>query len=240
METVLHNNLASPYVHAELPGIIFSAQFWTDLSTLISVVKPIAIAISKFEGDSCISNVYKTWKSLEDLYGPLTPSTIPENIKSFVRVKLNERWNLMQDPIHTLSYLFDPRSHDDTLDELFRRNGISVIKKLVDKSRQSWLETAYLAFRLKAFPYDELPGEPVTPDTCPIMYWKHLSDSNQAKDLAAIALTLLQFPQSSASVERSFSAVRRVHTWQRASLGREKLAKMIYVYFNCAALRGIN
>jgi len=57
------------------------------------------------------------------------------------------------------------------------------------------------------------------------------------KTLASIALPLLQFPQSSAAVERSFGALQRVHTWQRGSLGREKLAKMIYIYVNCSALR---
>ena len=90
-------------------------------------------------------------------------------------------------------------------------------------------------FRRKEYPYDEEVHE----DSNPIVYWKHLSDATEAKELSEIALSLLQFPQSSASVERSFSALRRVHTWQRASLGREKLSKMVYVYVNSAALRQV-
>jgi len=85
------------------------------------------------------------------------------------------------------------------------------------------------------FPYDEA----VSADADPICYWKDRLHTLEGKALAEIVLPLLQFPQSSASVERSFSALRRVHTWQRASLGREKLAKMIYVYVNCAALRRV-
>jgi len=59
------------------------------------------------------------------------------------------------------------------------------------------------------FPYDE-----ASTDSDPVLFWKKLSRTAEGKLLANIALPLLQFPQSSASVERSFSAVRRVHTWQ--------------------------
>jgi len=90
-------------------------------------------------------------------------------------------------------------------------------------------------FLNKEYPYDE----DVSVDSNPIVYWKNLYKTIEGKQMAEIALSLLQFPQSSASVERSFSALRRVHTWQRASLGREKLAKMIYIYVNRAALRRI-
>jgi len=116
---------------------------------------------------------------------------------------------------------------------MFWRNGLAAIKKLVAPSKQDWLAQEFRKFRNLEFPYDE--SVPVDAD--PISYWKDRHCTLEGKALAEIALPLLQFPQSSASVERTFSALRRVHTWQRASLGREKLAKMIYVYVNCAALR---
>jgi len=55
---------------------------------------------------------------------------------------------------------------------------------------------------------------------------------DSSKELATVALKILKFPQSSASVERSFSAVRRVHTWQRSKIGRKKLAKLVFIYVN--------
>jgi len=102
--------------------------------------------------------------------------------------------------------------------------------------KQELVAQEVMKFRKREYPYDE--NVPVEGD--PIEYWKNLSLTLEGKELAEVALSLLQFPQSSASVERSFSALRRVHTWQRASLGREKLAKMIYIYVNSAALRRLN
>jgi hypothetical protein len=54
----------------------------------------------------------------------------------------------------------------------------------------------------------------------------------EAKPLAVIALEILAFPMSCAAVERSFSVVCRIHTWQRNKLGRKKLAKLVYIYIN--------
>jgi len=50
-------------------------------------------------------------------------------------------------------------------------------------------------------------------------------------------LEVLGFPQSCAAVERSFSAVRRIHTWQRNRIGRKKLAQLMYIYLNQRALQ---
>jgi len=108
MESVLRNPAAKAYIHTDLPSIVFNIHFWNNLSTLISVVKPIAEAITDLEKDTCISNVYRAWKFLEDFYSPQNPTTIPEDTKRFIRARLNERWNLIQDPLHTTSYLLDP------------------------------------------------------------------------------------------------------------------------------------
>jgi len=237
MESVLRNDLAKPYIHADLSTIIFNGQFWIDLTKLISTVKPIANAITNLEGDSCISNVHKTWKELQDFYSPTNPSSsISETTKRFVLAKLNERWNLIQDPIHTTSYLLDPRFRHLPCGKQFQTNGIKAIVNMVEDSKKEAIRVDLSKFRRCEFPFEEKAE--LTEN--PILFWQELSTTDEGKALAAIALSLLQFPQSSAAVERSFSALRRVHTWQRASLGREKLAKMIYVYVNCASLRRAN
>jgi hypothetical protein len=55
-----------------------------------------------------------------------------------------------------------------------------------------------------------------------------------------IALKVLSFPASCAAVERSFSCVRRIHTWQRNRLAPETLANLVYIYLNSRALAKIN
>jgi len=129
-ECVLRNPEATGHIHKDLPGKVFSRQFWIDLNALIDVVKPIGEAIVELEKDSCISNVFKIWSELETLYCPQTLSNISTDIKRFVLAKLRERWNLIQDPIHTISYFFDPRFRQQMISEQLRRNVTTVIKKV--------------------------------------------------------------------------------------------------------------
>jgi hypothetical protein len=75
----------------------------------------------------------------------------------------------------------------------------------------------------------------------PVLYWTRvqvMSPLNCA--LAEIAIEILSFPGSAAAVERTFSVVRRVHTWQRNRIGRKKLAKLVYIYINRRALDKCN
>ena len=74
-------------------------------------------------------------------------------------------------------------------------------------------------------------------DDDPLIWWKRIQlKSPNSKTLAHIAIEILSFPGSAAAVERSFSVVRRVHTWQRNKLKREKLSKLVYLYVNRRAL----
>jgi len=83
-------------------------------------------------------------------------------------------------------------------------------------------------FRQSQFPYNQK----VKDDSDPVLYWKTLECVKETHALAKVALKIIAFPQSSANVERTFSALRRIHTWQRSSIGREKLAKLVYIYIN--------
>ena len=51
-------------------------------------------------------------------------------------------------------------------------------------------------------------------------------------DLARVCLSVCQMPCSSSTVERSFSALRHIVSWKRASLGRETIDKLMFVYCN--------
>jgi hypothetical protein len=71
----------------------------------------------------------------------------------------------------------------------------------------------------------------------PVLWWQGIyASSPKNRSLAAIAIEILSFPASTAAVERTFSVVRRVHTWQRNRLSRKKLAKLVYIYVNQRAL----
>jgi len=98
------------------------------------------------------------------------------------------------------------------------------------------LQNEFVKFHTKQYPYDKV----VKDDCDPILYWKSMACFEETHALAKVALKLIAFPQSSANVERTFSSLRRIHTWQRSSIGREKLAKLVYIYINRHALHNEN
>jgi len=216
-----------------LRPIVTSTDFWTKLDQLINVLNPLVDAITALEKDASISNVKHKWSILENTYSTNSANLIPDFIKLFVSQKLKDRWTIISNPIHDLSFLLDPRFRDISPNTLVKRSGISLLQKVAGNLWSTQFDAEFTKFREKRFPFDLVI--PIEAD--PVKYWRDQFDSQEGKLLATVALKVITFPQSSASVERSFSALRRVHTWERSSLGREKLSKLIYIYVNCAALR---
>lgn len=108
-------------------------------------------------------------------------------------------------------------------------------ERLIQKMTNNWpaIQTQVTQFRSKAGVF----ALNVSVDTNPCIFWQRLANVQQTSELANIALTLLGFPQSCATVERSFSAVRRIHAWQRNKLGRNTLAKLVFLYVNRRVLQ---
>lgn len=107
---------------------------------------------------------------------------------------------------------------------------IGYIVKLGGQSNTIRAQLVSFQSRIGLYAAEDLEKEP-------IIYWNRLSKYKATAALAGIALRILGFPQSSASVERSFSAVRQIHTLHRNRLGRKKLAKLVYLFFNERSLK---
>jgi len=238
---------AQPYVSPELSELVLSATFWDNLRALVEAIKPLGIAIAELEADKNISCVLKTWFTLESIYNVETPGIIELSVRKTVRSYLDLYWDLMSEDIHSAAYLLDPstRSHvvkDEILvdaERLLTKMSASNCITATSVSSSSSTSTAtsnpviteFTKFRAKKGIYAADPF-----DTDVLLYWQRLAGVSSSKELAQIALSLLALPQSCAAVERSFSVVRRIHTWQRNKLGRKKLAKLVFVYLNKRAL----
>jgi hypothetical protein len=71
----------------------------------------------------------------------------------------------------------------------------------------------------------------------PAAFWRRLlACCGTKRRIVQIALEILSFPASCAAVERSFSCVRHVHTWQRNRLAPKTLNNLVYIYLNSRAL----
>jgi len=191
------------------------------------------LAITDLEGNKSISNVFNEWSKLEKIYSDSSQSLIPPQTRNTIRGFLNQRWNLIQDNIIYAAYALDPRFRGQCLN----MNVFSVTNKLIQNiTGSNALISEFVKFRTSQYPFADV----VTQYEDPVEYWQKLICVSETQHLAKLALKLIGFPQSSASVERTFSAVRRIHSWQRACIGREKLRKLVYIYVNRHALRGEN
>jgi len=227
---VMNNTEAQSFISTDLRTIITSPQFWTSLEELIQVIKPLVLCVTTLEGNKSSCNVLKEWTKLENTFIPTgISSLIPIQTKSYVHSRLQYRWKFIADTLHFTTFALDPNSRDFNLNTSQHRTAEETLTKVAQQD----ISTEFAKFRRKQFPYEK--SFPVEGD--PIEYWNQLCCIQESTTLAKAAYWLMTIPQSTASVERSFSAVRRIHTWTRSSLGREKLAKLVYIYFNCSALR---
>ena len=155
---------------------------------------------------------------------------IPQDIRQDVRNFLNHNWDLISEDIHAASYLLDPTTCGKVVEDTILTDAERLIKLINGSKPSASILAEFTKFRAQQGIYQQQEI------TDPVLYWQRLSMMKSSQDLAKIALELLAFPQSMAAAERTFSAVRRIHTWQRNRLGRKKLAKLVYIYINQRAL----
>ena len=131
MCSIMYRPDAQRFCSAELKAIVLSSEFWLQIEELTNSVKPIVIAITNLEADRSISNVLNEWMKLENTYNVNIQSIIPIDVRTFVTLRLQERWRLISDEIHIASYALDPRFRSNGLSNNFARDAEETIKKVI-------------------------------------------------------------------------------------------------------------
>lgn len=231
---ILNKNYAN-YVTEELSTTVLDSKFWEKLEELVDYIEPLSLAIIKLQADIPISNVYSEWIKLEALYDD--DSYKDEKLVEFILSSLNKRWDLISEDVHIASYLLDPRFRSESVNEqqLEDAERFYRFKSARESFNYETLYTEFIKFRSFQGVYkSRLNEENIT------LFFERLKLVNSAKLFANFALEILAIPQSCASVERTFSAIRRIHTWQRNKIGRKKLSKLVYIYVNNKEFREEN
>jgi hypothetical protein len=110
INAVLQDEEAVPHITEDLRTLCGDFQFWSDLQSLIDTLRPLVIRLTKLEGDGCISEVFKIWNELENIYDPDSViSIISKEVRGKVTEFLDERWMLFAEQIHCAAFLLDPR-----------------------------------------------------------------------------------------------------------------------------------
>jgi len=66
--------------------------------------------------------------------------------------------------------------------------------------------------------------------------WRAMTNDPKFRKLAQLALETLTIPTGIAGVERSVSALRRIHTWERNRLAPSRVDKLVFVHQNLRML----
>eukprot|EP01121_Diplochlamys_sp_Union-15-3_P007721 TRINITY_DN1989_c0_g2_i7.p1 TRINITY_DN1989_c0_g2~~TRINITY_DN1989_c0_g2_i7.p1 ORF type:complete len:125 (-),score=17.82 TRINITY_DN1989_c0_g2_i7:64-438(-) len=124
-------------------------------------------------------------------------------MSNFVHDKLNKRWDLIVDQIHSAAFLFDPRYCDVAIRQQDFEEGEEFLRKTLGNK---WKDLAKQLYIFRAQKGIFKPGEE---KLNPIYYWRRLRSTIEYRELADFALRLLSFPQSSAACERRMSSIRQ-------------------------------
>ena len=151
-----------------------------------------------------------------------------------VLAHLQKSWKLIECPqgTHQISYYLDPRFKHMPVDseELFQ--AMICIGQMWGKDKWAANKNVFYEFRKNkgVFSGDEWLNVPLDAD--PVMHWNLMSLISHAMALAAFTIDMITIPVSNSAVERTFSAVRVIHAFNRLILMHSTLNKLMYVFCN--------
>jgi hypothetical protein len=145
----------------------------------------------------------------------------------FIRDHLDKRWRLFAEYIHWTAFALDPWFRDISIDSDDYALAEYFLNKFSDnETEQEEVRNDLIAFCLCQNIFSQVQSYFIIIDNVdPVVFWRRLlASSGKNRKIVRIALDVLSLPASCAAVERSFSCVRRIHTWQRNRLAPETLA----------------
>lgn len=151
-------------------------------------------------------------------------------LRKFVYNVIKQKWQLIECDVHYAAFILDPRFRDEPISIDDYKRAENFLKK---RAGSDWSEYhPYLTdFRLKNNDFGH-PTFVIDLNKDPLVPWRWISMFPKYNKFANFVLKVLKIPPGIGAVERSFSPVRRIHTWQRSSMQSDTVDDLIYVYVN--------
>jgi len=205
-------------IERRIQNIINNVGLFREVKNMQEQLQPIAKALDQLQGDHVtIADSCNTWINLLD----------EESLQPFV-TKVQHRFNQAMTPHHYLAHLLHPKYKGQNL----HPEHIEIAQQLLI-SKNSDMMVDLCNFKSEALPF--LPSmfhiscigkvEPTKWWCCVKSNCKGVSD-----DICNLAIQLLRFPASSASIERVFSNLGNIQSKLRNRLGLDKAAKLVMCY----------
>ena len=147
---------------------------------------------------------------------------------------LDEKWKLMESPLHYAVYLVDPRFIDHKLSYREVQKGMDWLK---ERAGDDWTDFQHILkdmlHRRNIF---EADAWKITVDEDPLKPFENLDICCDYEEYAQWATDIIQINGTSVALERSFKALRVVHNIWRRKLNADRLRKLVYIYVNVRAI----
>lgn len=220
-------------IESDIKRILLDDVFWERVTSSLRILKPIAAAIAKIEGDDAIlSDVHCLFADLKEGIQTVLPTSLLLKAEETAVVKsLEKRREFCVKPVHAAAYMLDPKYDRGILSGEEMNDAYSVITAIsghlgLDKGK---VLGSLAKFRTKQGLWK---GDGIWQSCQHISastWWKGLCGSEA---LAPVASIILQIPPSSAASERNWSLFGNTHTKVRNRLTNERVEKLVAIRAN--------
>ncbi|RXN07090.1 hypothetical protein ROHU_032480 [Labeo rohita] len=220
-------------IESAIKRILLDKVFWERLTSSLRILKPIAAAITKIEGDnSILSDVKCMFAELKDQIQTVLPtSLLLQAEKTAVVESMEKCQEFCVKPIHAAAYMLDPKYEKNILSVEEISSAYAVITAM---SYHLGLDVGKVLGSLAKYRTKQgLWGWDGIWQSCQHVsastWWKGLCGSEA---LAPVASTILQIPPTSAASERSRSLFGNIYTKVCNRLTNERVEKLVAIRAN--------
>ncbi|XP_060798111.1 uncharacterized protein LOC132900093 [Neoarius graeffei] len=220
-------------IESEIKKILLDDVFWERLTSSLTILKPIAAAITKIEADDALlSDVQCLFAGIKQAILTALPTSLLLRTEETAAVKLLEkRQEFCVKPVHAAAYMLDPKYGQSMLSGEEINSAYSVFTALANHlSLDAGKVLGSLAkYRTKQGLWQGDGIWQSSKHISPSTWWKGLCGSEA---LATIASVLLQIPPTSAASECNWSLFGNTHSKIRNRLTNERVAKLVAIRAN--------
>ncbi|XP_072564792.1 uncharacterized protein [Paramormyrops kingsleyae] len=220
-------------IDSDIKKVILDDVFWERVSSSQKILKPIAAAIAKIEGDGAIlSDVQCLFAELKEEIQTILPTSLLLKAEETAVVKsLEQRREFCMKPVHAAAYMLDPKYDKGILSGEEINGAYAVITAMSD---HLGLDKGKVLGSLAKYRTKQglWKGDGIWQSCQHISaatWWKGLCESEA---LGPVASILLQIPPSSAASERNWSLFGNTHTKVRNRLTNVRVEKLVGIRAN--------
>ncbi|RXN06113.1 hypothetical protein ROHU_033008 [Labeo rohita] len=220
-------------IESVIKRILLDDVFWERVTSSLRILKPIAAAIAKIEGDNAIlSDVKCLFAELKEEIQTVLPTSLLLQAEESALVKsLEKRQEFCVKPIHAAAYMLDPKYEKSILPVEEISSAYTVITAMshhlgLDEGK---VLGSLAKYRTKQglWEWDGIwqSCQHISAST----WWKGLCGSEA---LAPVASIILQIPPISAASERNWSLFGNTHTKVCNRLTNARVEKLVTIRAN--------